>query len=138
MEDYIVTTSDIGKLMRFVAVFAIILACMGLYGLVSLKVRSKIKDFSIKKVLGAQLKHVVSSVNSQFIWVLSIGIVLGGPLGYLLIAGLLELAYAYHMPMGLTPIFYAVGILVLISILTVSSIVYEVAKTNPVDNLRAE
>jgi len=138
MLDYLTTTGYHGKLMRFVAVFAIILACMGLYGLVSLRVRAKIKDFSIKKVLGAQLKHLVTGVSKQFIWVLSIAVILGSPLAYILVAGLFDLAYAYHMPMSSLPVFYAVAILAFISILTVSTIVYGLIKTNPVDNLRSE
>ena len=138
MDDYLITISNHGRLMRFVAFFAILLACMGLYGLVSLRVAAKMKDFSIKKVLGAQLKHLVQGVSQQFFWVLIIAITVGAPLGYYLVDTLLNAAYAYYMPMSTLQVYLAVTIMISIALATVSTIVYKLVVANPVENLRVE
>ncbi len=127
-----------GELMAYVAAIAIVLACMGLFGLVSLRVAMKMKDFSIKKVLGAGVVNMINGVNSQFMGVLVLAIIIGGPLSFIFYQSVLEMAYAYHMPIVVTPVLVAVVLLVVVALLTVSSVVYKVVVSNPVDSLRTE
>ena len=137
-DDYFNNVSGHGKLMSTVAIIAVILACMGLFGLVSMRIAASMKDFSIRKVLGAGIHHLVNGVNRQFMWVLLIAIVLGGPLSYKLVEILFEAVYSYYMPMTFNPVLIAVSLLLLTSLITVSTVIYKVVFSNPVDSLRTE
>ena len=111
---------------------------MGLFGLVSLKVTSKMKEFSIRKVLGAGISHLINGVNRQFLWVLIIATIIGGPLSLFLSKTLFETVYTYYMPITVIPVLYGGVLLFFTAAITVSSQIYKVIVTNPVDSLRDE
>ncbi len=129
-----------GKIMAFTATLAVILSCMGLFGLVSLNVARKMRDFSIRKVLGAGLSSIVGGVNQQFIWLLGIAVVIGGPLSYFVMQLFFASVYdsGYYMPVEVLSVMYGVFLLVITAVVTVSSQVYKVLVSNPVDSLRNE
>ena len=127
-----------GKILGFVATLSIILSCIGLFGLVSLQVESRLKEFSIRKVLGASTQNLIRVLNSQFIWILIIAIIIGTPLGLYLIYVLFESVYPYHLPIGAVPGIIAALALVLTAFLTTSTQIYKVLVNNPVDTLRNE
>ncbi|MEL7002529.1 MAG: ABC transporter permease [Bacteroidota bacterium] len=91
------------RIMRFVSLLALILACMGLFGLVSFNVSRRMREFSIRKVLGAGLPSITKSINKEFIWLLIIGILLGAPLGYISMNGLLTQMFPDNAPIGIFP-----------------------------------
>ena len=124
--------------MGFTATLAIILSCMGLFGLVSLNVATRMKEFSVRKVLGAGVASIFNGVNRQYIWILGISCVLGLPIAYFLVGNLLDTVYEYHMPMTVVPLVLAAVFLFTVAILTVSSQIYKVVVSNPVDALRQE
>jgi putative ABC transport system permease protein len=127
-----------GKLMRYVASLCVILSCLGLYGLVSLNLASRVKEFSIRKALGAELKNLIYVINKQFMVFLSIALVLGLPLGYLLMSTLFDAVYAYHKPITLIPFAISFVLVVLMVLVTISSQIKKVMKTSPTDGLRSE
>lgn len=127
-----------GKLMKFISVLAILLSCIGLFGLVSLQVLSRMKEFSVRKVLGADIRNLVFVINSQFRWILIAAILIGAPLGYFLIKSLMEEVYAYHMPVTVIPAITATVILIVTALLTTSSQIYKVLVNNPAETLRNE
>jgi len=137
-QNYFTNVTGHGKLMGFNAGLAIILSCMGLFGLVSLKVAGKMKDFSIMKVLGAGISHLISGVNRQFAWVLVIATIIGGPVSFLLVKTLFESVYTYYMPLTVIPVILGGFLLLFMAAITVSSQIYKVIVTNPVDSLRDE
>lgn len=137
-QNYFDNITGHGKLMGFNATLAIILSCMGLFGLVSLKVNSKMKEFSIRKVLGAGISHLINGVNRQFLWVLIIASIIGGPLSLFLTKTLFESVYTYYMPITVIPVLYSGVLLFFTAAITVSSQIYKVIVTNPVDSLRDE
>ena len=111
---------------------------MGLFGLVSLNIARRMKEFSIHKVLGASLGAVIRLVNKEFVRLLIIAIVISTPLSYWLMKSLLDSIYEYHVPVGGLPFVFAAICLLTIAVLTVSSHVYKVVVANPVDSLRTE
>lgn len=127
-----------GKIMGFVATLSIILSCIGLFGLVSLNIANRLKEFSIRKVLGANLQNIAKLINMQFVWLLLIAIVIGGPAGFYLIKMLMEMIYVYHMPIGIMPVVNAAIILIITTLLTTSLQIRRVLINNPVDALRIE
>ena len=126
------------KLMGFTATLAIILSCLGLFGLVSLSVAGKKKDFSIRKVLGAGTIDMAKGVNQQYIWILLIATIIGGPLSYYIMGAFLDSVYEYHVPIYLSSIASGIIAIFVIAFLTVSALVVKVVRDNPVDALRTE
>jgi len=126
------------KLMGFTATLAIILSCLGLFGLVSLSIAAKRKDFSIRKVLGAGTMAMVKGVNQQYIWILLIASILGAPVSYFVMGAFLDSVYEYHIPVQYLSIAVGVVAIFVIAFITVSVLVVKVLRDNPVDALRTE
>jgi ABC-type antimicrobial peptide transport system permease subunit len=120
------------------AFIAVSLATLGLYGLIRLNVEGRTKEFSIRKVLGAGLKNIAVSITDQYALLFAIALTIGAPLGYVLGKRLIELAYAYHMPVTFPATIIAVVVMVLVLFITVSTQVRKVVKANPVDGLKTE
>lgn len=127
-----------GRIMGFTATLAIILSCMGLFGLVSLNVATRMKEFSIRKVLGAGVASIFHGVNRQYVLLISIACILGLPISYFLVSLLFEEVYKYHMPLTAIPFILATIFIFGVALLTVSSQIYKVMTSNPVDALRNE
>jgi len=127
-----------GRIMGFTAVLAIILSCMGLFGLVSLNVATRMKEFSIRKVLGANIAAIFHGVNTQYVWLIAIACCLGLPISYMLVSALFAEVYKYHMPLTAVPFVMATIFIFSVALLTVSSQIYKVIVSNPVDSLRDE
>ena len=126
------------KLMQYVAAICILLSCLGLYGLVSLNVASRVKEFSIRKALGAGLKNLIYVINKQFAIFLGIALIIGTPLSYLLMNTLFDSVYALHISITWLPFLVALGIVVIMVAITVSSQVKKVMTTSPTEGLRSE
>lgn len=137
-QDYFRNVTGHGKLMTFIAILTVVLSCMGLFGLVSLSIAARTKEFSIRKVLGAGIGEMVKQVNRQFIGVLIIATIIGAPAGFFLTKFLLDLMYNFHMTLTIGPVIMAVIILSIVALLTVSSHIRKVIIVNPVIGLRDE
>jgi putative ABC transport system permease protein len=123
---------------RIFAFIAVLLAVLGLYGLVRLNVAGRTKEFSIRKVLGAGLKNIASVVASQYVILVGVALIIGAPVGHLAGAWLVGVVHEYHMPINLWAVTVAVVIMVLLVLLTVSTQIVKVLKYNPVDGLKVE
>jgi len=123
---------------KVIASIAVLLACLGLYGLVTINVAGRVREFSIRKVLGAGIKNIVAIIMQQYLILFVVALVLGAPISYILIKLLIEVAYAYHMPIGYSGVVIAVVILIFVLLATVSTQIRKVVKANPVNGLKVE
>jgi putative ABC transport system permease protein len=123
---------------KVVAFIAVSLATLGLYGLVRLNVEGRTKEFSIRKVLGAGVKNITASIINQYMMLFTVAIVVGAPLGYWFAKWLIEFANTYHMPITFSSVSIAVIIIVVVLLTTVSTQVWKVLKSNPVNGLKTE
>ncbi|MFB3130900.1 MAG: ABC transporter permease, partial [Rhodothermales bacterium] len=121
-----------------IAFVALLLTCMGLFGLVSLNITRRMKELSIRKVLGASLRHIVHQISRELILVLVVATVVAVPASYLLLKALYDAAGGYHMSLGPTPFVITFGMILLTAMLTVATHVYKAATANPVVALRDE
>jgi ABC-type antimicrobial peptide transport system permease subunit len=129
---------SISKIMIAIAAMAIIISSMGLFGLVSLYITKRLKEFSIRKVMGASLKELTYQVSRGFIWVLIVGSLLGIPFAYLLSSFIITSLYTYHVPVDSWPFIFTTFILLMTALITVSTQVARAIGVNPVDQLRNE
>ena len=122
---------------RFYAIIAILISCLGLYGMVEFASKKRIKEIGVRKVNGAKTREIIYQLNKDFtIWVV-IAFILACPLALYVMNKWLE-NFAYKTPMSWW-IFALAGISVLfIALITVSWQSWRTASKNPVEALRYE
>jgi putative ABC transport system permease protein len=116
------------------SVFAVFVACLGLFGLASFSAEQRTLEIGIRKVLGASTSNILSLIGLQFIKSVLWANVIAWPIVYLLMADWLE---GYEHRIDISPlIFISSGLFaVLLAWLTVSWQVLKVARANPVHAL---
>ncbi|MEO0333669.1 MAG: FtsX-like permease family protein, partial [Bacteroidota bacterium] len=123
---------------KTVAFMAVLLASLGLYGLVTLNVSGRIKEFSIRKVLGAGLKNLAINITQQYIVLCLLALVLGLPISYVLAKAMMDMMYPISVPIGYLEIALPAIILVVVLLAVVFTQIGKVSKSNLVDGLRTE
>ncbi len=120
------------------AFIAMLLAGLGLYGLVSINVSGRVREFSIRKVLGAGIGNITALLARQYALLFTVALILGAPISYVIIKILIETAYSYHMPITYSGVFVAIAILIFVLVTTISTQIRKVSKSNPVNGLKVE
>lgn len=116
---------------------AILLACMGLYGIIAYNIDARRKEIGIRKVLGANVASVVAILSKQFVLLIIISALFAMPIAWYFLAEWLN-SFAYKI--SLTPLHFAGALLLtlLIALLTLSFRTISAASDNPVDSLKEE
>ena len=116
---------------------SLIIACLGLFALVSYTVERRSKEIGIRKVLGASVTNILSMVSTEFLSLIALSCLVAIPVGYYLMNEWLT-RFAYHVSFNVV-ILVAAGVLVLtIAWSTIAFRTFKAASTNPVDSLRSE
>lgn len=125
-------------LLLFISGIAIVLACLGLYGLLSFNVQGKLKEFSVRKVLGAEPRVLVLIVSKQYFWVLLVSFIVGAPLGAFGMMNLVVSIFPDTKSVSALPFIIAMAIILITLIITVAGQIYKAINVNPADLLRNE
>ncbi|OEK04765.1 ABC transporter permease [Roseivirga misakiensis] len=125
------------KTLNYSSILAIVVAVMGLLGLVSFSATQRRKEICIRKVLGAPVRTLLFMLNQGFMRLLILSIIIAIPIAYFIIERFLE---DYVNRIEITFTLFAIPVLVtfLIAWLTVSSITIRSAKRNPINDLHYE
>ncbi len=137
-DEYFDSTNADMTLMMIITGMALFLACLGLYGLISFTIQSKLKEFGVRKVLGAAPSGIAKIAGKQYVWILSIAFVLGAPLGAWLIFLLVDQIYPVHKPVTITPFAISIGVIAFTMVFTVLGQVRRAVRVNPASILRSE
>jgi ABC-type lipoprotein release transport system permease subunit len=121
-----------------IACIAVVLTSLGLYGLVKLNIAGRIKEFSIRKILGASVRSLADNVTRQYLILLAITLSLAAPLSYVLMNVLFDSTYEYHVPITYAGVLLAVFLLVLVVLTTLSIQIVKVIRANPIQGLKTE
>lgn len=116
---------------------AVLLACLGLYGLVSFSVQARLKEVGVRKVLGASVKGMLVLLSKQFLWLILIASLIAWPLSYFIGSSWLD-NFSYRMDMGISFFVVPTLLLLLLAMVTLSHQVLKAALSNPVKVLRSE
>jgi putative ABC transport system permease protein len=116
---------------------AIVIACLGTFGLISFSAERKSKEIGIRKVLGASVSNVSFLLIKEFIMLLLIASAIGLPLTWYFLSGWIE-TFVYRIAIGWGPFVLAFLLAVGIVILTTGFRAIKAAIANPVDSLRNE
>lgn len=125
------------KLSTYFSILAILISCLGLFGLVIFTAEQKTKEIGIRKVLGASVFTITSLITRDFLKLIIIGIVMGTPISYYFMSQwLADYEYRINIPWG---VFGFTALLIIsISLLTVSFESVKAAVANPIKSLRNE
>ncbi len=127
----------IGKLAAVFATLAILISCLGLFGLASFVAEKRTKEIGIRKVLGASVYKLWKMLSTEFVVLVIISLVIAFPLAYYFMSKwLLNYQYRTSLPWWIFVV-AGVGALV-ITLLTVSFQSIKAAVANPVKSLRSE
>ncbi|RDB05351.1 ABC transporter permease [Runella aurantiaca] len=127
----------VGKVALTFAILTILIACLGLFGLVTYMAEQRTKEIGIRKVLGASVPNIVSLLSGEFLVLVVIAVVIASPIAYFAMRQwLTEFAYRIEISWWM---FLLAGVLaVVISLLTVSFQAIKAALMNPVRSLKSE
>ncbi|MEO6455637.1 MAG: ABC transporter permease, partial [Ginsengibacter sp.] len=129
--------NQLAQLYKIFAVVAILLSCLGLYGLASFMAVQRIKEVGIRKVLGATASNIVYLFSKEFILLISIAFVIATPIAWYFMNKWLQ-NYPYRINISWW-MFIAGGVLsIFIAVATVSFQAIKAAIANPVKSLRTE
>ena len=134
---YDIFFGDIVDVMGVVSFLAILISCLGLLGMATYSTETRIKEISIRKVLGSSNGSLVYLLSKGFVAILLIAIAIAVPAAYFLNNLWLELL-AYHVAIDASVIFLGVFVLVVFGVLTIGSQTWRATFVNPVENLKSE
>jgi putative ABC transport system permease protein len=125
------------QIVLYATLFAIVIACIGLFGLSALAVAKRTKEIGIRKVLGASVSGIVSLLSLDFAKVVLIANFIAWPAAWLVMSNWLQ-NFAYRIEMSFRVFVIAGGLTMIVALLTVSFQAVKAALANPVDSLRYE
>jgi putative ABC transport system permease protein len=125
------------QLIRYFTFIAIVIACLGLFGLVTFTAEQRVKEIGVRKVLGASGSQIVMLLSKDFMKLVVTAIVLSSPVAYYLMNEWLS-GFAYRIDIKWWVFAVAGGAAVLIALLTISFQAIKAALINPVESLRSE
>jgi ABC-type antimicrobial peptide transport system permease subunit len=126
------------KVLTFISGMAVTLGCLGLFGLVSFNITRRLKEFSVRKVFGANLGQIFGLMTRDYMWILIVAFGIGAPSGFFLMNKLIQLIYPDPQPTGALPFVIAISVMVVTVGMTVASQMHRVARENPTKTLRTE
>jgi putative ABC transport system permease protein len=135
-KNYEAESRQAGLIQSF-TVIAIIISCLGLFGLATFSAEQRTKEIGIRKVMGASVANIVALLSKDFLKLVAIAIVIACPLAWYLMYKWLQ-NFAYRTPVSLTVFIITALIAVFIALFTISFQAIRAALTNPVRNLRTE
>jgi putative ABC transport system permease protein len=127
----------LGNIVRYASFLSIFIACLGLFGLVTLVVVRRTKEIGIRKVLGADTGRIVTLLSKDFIVLVSIAALIAFPITWwALNKWLQDFAFRINIPVW---VFFAAALLTMIvALATVSVQAIKAAWANPIKSLRTE
>jgi putative ABC transport system permease protein len=119
------------------SILAIILACMGLFGLISQNTNRRIKEIGVRKILGASINSIVFTLTNDLLKWVVIANIIAWPLAWFIMNRWLQ-NFAYHTEMSWWMFVLSGGIALIIALATISLQAIKAATANPVDSLNNE
>ena len=128
--------SRTASVQRFFALIAVIIACIGLYGLAAFTMQERRREIGLRKVLGASEQSILSMVLRDFVLLIAVSFVTAGPIAYVLANRWLE-HFAYRVSVDAWTFGIAGALMVGITLLTVFKQSVNALRTDPVKVLRS-
>jgi putative ABC transport system permease protein len=118
-------------------IIAMVISCLGLYGLSTFMAERRFKEIGVRKVMGASVHQIVTMMSREFVKLVLVAFVISIPIAWYAISSWLE-KFAYKTQLDLSIFLLAGGAALLIAMITISFESLRAASTNPVNALRSE
>jgi putative ABC transport system permease protein len=115
----------------------VLIACLGLFALVSFSLAARTKEIGIRKVLGASINDIAGTISKEFFFLVLIAAVISVPAAYYFMDKWLQ-EFAYHVPLSAATFVLAGVIAIVIAAMTIGFRIMKAALSNPVDSLKSE
>ena len=127
----------VGKLSGIFAGLAILISCLGLFGLAAYVAEQRTKEIGIRKVLGASVTQVWLLLSKDFILLVGISCIIASPVAFYFLQHWLQ-KYDYRITIGPGVFVLSATVAIAITLITISFQAIKAALTNPVKSLRSE
>ncbi|HEY3401830.1 MAG TPA: ABC transporter permease [Ohtaekwangia sp.] len=128
---------NFGTIIQVFTVIGILIACLGVYGLVLFTVQRKVKEIGVRKVLGATIGNILTIIYRDFALLILIGFVLAVPFSYYFLNQWMT-NFIFHTSIDFLTYGISFLLILLIVTLTISYQAIRAARENPVKSLRSE
>jgi ABC-type antimicrobial peptide transport system permease subunit len=132
-----ISEQRVSALSKYFAGLAILISCLGLFGLATFNAEARTKEIGIRKVLGASVSNVMFMLSKDFFKLLVISVVIAFPLAWWAMSSWLN-GFAYKINIGVAVFIVAFVAILLITLITVGYQAIKAALANPVSSLRTE
>ncbi|MBA4053636.1 MAG: hypothetical protein C0490_02890 [Marivirga sp.] len=126
------------KVIGFLAFLAICISSLGLFGMVVFTTETRLKEISIRKVLGASETKLIYLLSKNFLFLLAIATLLAVPATYLFFDKVVLTNFAYHEPIGWSELVVGVLGVMTVAFIMIGSQTFKVARSNPAEVLKNE
>lgn len=126
------------RIIGFLSFFAISIASMGLFGMVTFSTETRLKEISIRRVMGAGSGNLIYLLSRGFLLQLSVSALIALPLTYLFFRKFVLSNFPYHTPVQAAEMFAGLLAVLLIAFTMIGSLTMKAAKTNLVKALKSE
>ncbi len=125
------------QIVLFGAILTIFISCIGLFGLSVLSAEKRTKEIGIRKVLGASVQNIVTLLSTDFIWLVTLALIIAAPVAWWAAAQWLQ-SFPYRIATGGWRYPAAALLVIVVGLVTVSFQALKAAIANPVNSLRSE
>lgn len=127
----------LSQIINAFTLMAIVISCLGLFGLAAFSAEQRSKEIGVRKVLGASVTGIVQLLSADFVKLVLIALVIATPIAWWGMSKWLQ-AFEYRVPVSWWMFALAGALAMAIALLTVSSQAIKAARMNPVKSLKAE
>jgi ABC-type antimicrobial peptide transport system permease subunit len=138
IEDAYSEFSTMIKIIGFLSFLSISIASMGLFGMVVFTTETRLKEISIRKVMGASSGNLIYLLSSGFLVLLSISALIALPVTYIFFENIVLTNFPYHTPVQVAELFVGLLAVLLIAIIMIGSQTMKAARSNPAEVLKSE
>jgi ABC-type antimicrobial peptide transport system permease subunit len=138
IEDAYSELSSMIKIIGLLSFLAISIASMGLFAMVVFTTETRLKEISIRKVLGASPSNLIFLLSRDFLWLLSISALIALPVTYFFFKNVVLTNFPYHTPVQIAELFVGLLTVLLIAFIMIGSQTMKAARSNPAKVLKSE
>ncbi|MHA7128230.1 ABC transporter permease [Algoriphagus namhaensis] len=137
-ETDIADAAGIQNILLFASLLCLILAAMGLYGLISLSLGARLKDYCVRKIYGAGNDSLAFGLFRAYLLLWAGSFLVGGTVAFYVVKGFLSSFFAFHAGIGLIPLGMSASVLLLVILVTGGVQFRKLKEANPAQILRTE
>lgn len=128
---------NFGTIIQTFTFIAILIACLGVYGLVLFVVQRKVKEIGVRKVLGASIPSILNLIYKDFALLIVLAFILATPVAWYLMDKWLE-NFSYHTAIDVWTFALSLTLVIVVTSLTIAYQAVKASLANPVKSLRTE